>query len=73
MTTTAERLSSIETILERLEPKVDGLVTDVAADKADLAAVKNRGAGILIGVAVVFALIGAKIEDIIGAIAAAFK
>lgn len=59
--TTPERLASIETILSRMEPKLDGLVKEVAEDKADLAALKNRGTGILIGVALAAGSAGAAI------------
>lgn len=54
-----ERLMRIETILERMEPKVNDIRDDLNADKADLAALKNKGAGILIGVAIAAGGIGA--------------
>ena len=54
-----ERLARIETILERMEPKVDAIRADLDGDKADLAALKNKGAGILIGVAIAAGGIGA--------------
>lgn len=54
-----ERLARIEAILERMEPKVDALRTDLDSDKAALAALTNKGAGILIGVAIAAGGIGA--------------
>jgi hypothetical protein len=59
--TNGERLASIETILVRMEPKLDDLVKEVAADKADLAELKNRGTGILIGVALAAGSAGAAV------------
>ena len=54
-----ERLARIEAILERMEPKVDEIRHDLNADKADLAALKNKGTGILIGVAIAAGAFGA--------------
>jgi hypothetical protein len=58
----AERLARIETLLEALpEMKSDikAIRTDLDADKADLAALKNRGIGLLIGVGLLGGGIGA--------------
>lgn len=71
--TNNERLASIETILARLEPKVDGIRADLDLDRAELASIKNRGAGLLIGVSVAAAFVGAKLQAILGAIVATFK
>ena len=66
MTTQAERLAKMEAILERVEAKVesvegkvDRVEGKVDRDVADLAQIKNRGTGILIGVAVAAGGIGA--------------
>lgn len=61
MTTQAERLAKIEAILERVETKVDRVETKVETDIADLAALKNRGAGLLIGVGLAGGTLGAAI------------
>ncbi len=47
---TGERLARIETILERIDKKLDALEEDQKQDIADLAALKNRGLGLLVGV-----------------------
>lgn len=55
---TGERLARIETLLEegvikeigKLSEDVKAIRADLDKDKADLAALKNKGAGILIGV-----------------------
>ena len=62
-----ERLMRIETLLEEaLMPALDEMRRDIKAiradldgDKADLAALKNKGSGILIGVAIAAGGIGA--------------
>lgn len=62
MTTQAERLAKIEAILERVEAKVDRVETKVDHDVADLAAVKNRGIGLLIGVGLAGGAVGASLS-----------
>lgn len=57
--TTPERLARIETILERIEDKLDRVETEQTKDIADLAALKNKGAGILVGVALAAGSLGA--------------
>lgn len=64
--TQAERLVRIETLLET---KLDAMAEDikairaeVEADKAELAALKNKGTGILIGVGLAGGAIGAGIN-----------
>ena len=54
-----ERLARIEAILERMEPKVNAIEIKVDADVKDMAALKNKGSGILIGVAIAAGGIGA--------------
>jgi len=49
--TQGERLAAIEAIMERMERTVDAIDRKVDRDVADLAAIKNRGAGLLVGVA----------------------
>jgi hypothetical protein len=57
--TNGERLARIETILERIDTKLDLVETGHRADVADLAQLKNRGFGILIGVALAAGSAGA--------------
>jgi hypothetical protein len=76
--TQLERLARIETILET---KLDQACGDVAAirkeltahkvetdaDKADLAALKNKGAGILVGVGLAGGALGALFDKLLEA------
>lgn len=66
--TEAERLARIEVILERIEAKLDRVEEDQIEDMAELAALKNKGAGILIGVALFAAGIGASIGNLLKAL-----
>lgn len=67
--TTAERLTRIETILEEsLVKRLDSMSkdlkairSDLDADKAELAALKHKGAGILIGVGLAGGAFGAAL------------
>jgi hypothetical protein len=79
--TQAERLTRIETLLETLvETKLDAMAADiksikaeVEADKAELKALKNKGAGILIGVGLAGGAIGATVSGFIQALGGVFK
>jgi len=64
----AERLARIEVILERIEAKLDRVEEDQIEDMAELAALKNKGAGILIGVALFAAGIGASLGNMLKAL-----
>lgn len=64
----AERLARIEVILERIEAKLDRVEEDQIEDMAELAALKNKGAGILIGVALFAAGVGASIGNLLKAL-----
>jgi len=66
--TEAERLARLEVILERIEAKLDRVEEDQIEDMAELAALKNKGAGILIGVALFAAGIGASIGNLLKAL-----
>ena len=66
--TEAERLARIEVILGRIEAKLDRVEEDQIEDMAELAALKNKGAGILIGVALFAAGIGASIGNLLKAL-----
>ena len=66
--TEAERLARIEVILERIEAKLDRVEEDQIEDMAELAALKNKGAGILIGVALFAAGVGASIGNLLKAL-----
>lgn len=53
MTTNAERLARIETLLERLPPieaKLQTIEKSLEAEKARLSKLQDRGVGLLIGV-----------------------
>lgn len=58
--TQGERLARIETILDRIERKLDHIETEQLEDIRELAKLKNKGAGILIGVAIASAAFGAS-------------
>ena len=66
---TSDRLTRIETILEQslvkrlddMAADIKGIRADLDADKAELAALKNKGAGILIGVGLAGGAMGAAI------------
>lgn len=80
MTTQAERLVRIETLVEGIDARMEedraaqrreseGLRSDIKAlrkefeaDKAEMAAIKNRGIGLLIGVGAVSGTIGAALS-----------
>jgi predicted neutral ceramidase superfamily lipid hydrolase len=64
----AERLARIEAILERIEAKLDKVEEDQIEDMAELAELKNKGAGILIGVALVASAMGASLWNMITAL-----
>lgn len=79
-----ERLARIEALLERMSDSqakghealakdIAALKADLSADKADLAALKNRGVGFIIGIGIVAAALGAKINAVFSAVASAFK
>lgn len=64
MSTQGERLARIETLLESLpemREDIKAIRKDLDDDKADLAALKNRGSGLLIGVGLVGGGVGAGI------------
>lgn len=57
-----ERLMRIETMLEmipEMRADIKAIRADLDGDKADLAALKNKGTGILIGVAIAAGAFGA--------------
>lgn len=68
-----ERLARIETLLETVDRRLlaidqhlKRLEAAQIADAAELDKLKNRGAGILIGVSVVFTSIGVVIDKLLG-------
>lgn len=61
--TQAERLARIETLLDdKVVPALEKLIKTVEADVADLARMKNRGVGLLVGVGLVFTAFGALLH-----------
>lgn len=83
--TPAERQAILETKLDNvlkameamsddikaLTNQVEALKVEVREDKAELAAIKNRGKGILIGVALSASAMGAAFANKVGALLAA--
>lgn len=66
--TQGERLMRIETLLESLpemREDIKAIRKDLDDDKADLAALKNRGSGLLIGVGLVGGGVGAGLTKAI--------
>ena len=67
--TQAERLQRIETLLEEnlvrrlddMSHDIKAIRKDLDADKADLAALKNRGVGLLVGVGLIGGGFGAAV------------
>lgn len=62
--TQGERLARIETLLESLpeiKDDIKAIRKELDEDKADLAALKNKGSGLLIGVGLVSGGIGAGV------------
>lgn len=70
--TTAERLARLETILARVETKIDAMEVEQRADIAALAALTNKGSGILIGVAIAAGALGASASTFLKWIAGLF-
>lgn len=73
--TQGERLASIETLLtiirddqKAMAAKITALETSQIADKADLAALQNKGAGILIGIALAGGAAGAALTKALAAV-----
>lgn len=85
--TRTSQFDEISLAFGRIEEKLSAAVVDIAAvktdvaalrqavdkDAADLAALKNKGAGILIGVAIAAGAIGAKFSAILGALKGLFN
>jgi len=71
--TQGERLARIEGILERIEKKLDAVEVEQRADVAELAALKNKGAGILIGVAIAAGALGASATSLLQWLAGLIK
>ena len=85
--TRTSQFDEISLAFGRIEEKLNAAVVDIAAvktdvaalrqavdkDVADLAALRNKGAGILIGVAIAAGAIGAKFSAIIGALKELFN
>ena len=65
MATQAERLARIEAIVERMEAKLDKLEGEQVKDIQELKNLKSKGSGILIGVALFAAGLGAGIDNIL--------
>jgi hypothetical protein len=82
--TPSEKITRVETLLIGLtasfhahafstNARLDKISDELSADKKELAALKNKGAGILIGVSIVAGLVGAKISSFIVAFMGAMR
>lgn len=58
--TQGERLIRIETLLERMDKKLEAIEADLIEEKERNAALRNKGAGILVGVAIAAGALGAS-------------
>jgi len=72
MVTAAERLTRIETLLDVISTRLDKIDRSVRhaeiemrADKAELKELKNRGAGLIIGVGLFAGAVGSAIKTIL--------
>lgn len=72
MVTAAERLARIETLLDvistrldKIDQKVGQAEAELRADKAELKELKNRGAGLLVGVGLFAGAVGSAIKTIL--------
>jgi hypothetical protein len=66
--TQGERLARIETLLESLpeiKEDIKAIRKELDEDKADLAALKNKGTGLLIGVGLVGGGVGAGLTKVV--------
>lgn len=59
--------------IEEMARDVKAIRADLEADKAELAALKNKGAGILIGVGLAGGALGASIASAVQGLGALFK
>lgn len=59
--------------IEEMASDIKAIRKDVEADKAELAALKNKGAGILIGVGLAGGALGASIVSAVQGLGALFK
>jgi septal ring factor EnvC (AmiA/AmiB activator) len=64
---------SVSREVKEVDAKVDKLSAELTLDKADLAKLKAKGAGVLIGVAAASGALGAKFGAIANALTHAFK
>ena len=56
-----EDREAMKSTIDKMAENIEQIKTDLAADKADLATLKDKGAGILIGVGLAGGAIGAAI------------
>lgn len=62
----AEDRAAMKEVIDEMASDIKQIKSDVAADKAELAALKNKGAGLLIGAALAGGGIATGIGHIIG-------
>jgi predicted nucleic acid-binding Zn-ribbon protein len=73
METRTEERKAMQDKLDSMASDIKDIKTEVEADKAELKALKNKGAGILIGVGLAGGAIGATVSGFIQSLGGLFK
>jgi predicted nucleic acid-binding Zn-ribbon protein len=73
METRTEERKAMQDKLDAMASDIKDIKTEVEADKAELKALKNKGAGILIGVGLAGGAIGATVSGFIQSLGGLFK
>jgi predicted nucleic acid-binding Zn-ribbon protein len=71
--TRTEERKAMQDKLDSMASDIKDIKTEVEADKAELKALKNKGAGILIGVGLAGGAIGATVSGFIQSLGGLFK
>jgi phage terminase Nu1 subunit (DNA packaging protein) len=66
-------IGRLEAQIGEMSATLGRVETELTADKADLAALKNRGVGFLIGIGMLGAVVGAKIGAMVAAVKEVFQ
>ena len=69
----SEERSAMREKIDEMSADLKAIRAELAADKADLAALKNKGSGILIGVGLAGGALGASIVSAVQGLGALFK
>ena len=73
MATRTEERKAMQDKLDAMAADIKSIKAEVEADKAELKALKNKGAGILIGVGLAGGAVGATVSGFIQALGGLFK